>query len=215
MRTTARRTKTKPLLVAIAGGSGSGKTWLADQLERILSPNVVRVSLDSFYLDRSHLSPARRARLNFDHPRAIDWVRLEAAVRALLENRAAEIPIYDFKTHARLARTAKLRPHPIVLLEGLWPLQRRSIRRLVSLGVFLHCPSRVRLSRRIARDQAARGRTRESIVQQFRDSVEPMHIRFVDPQAHRAHLVLRKPCGEREIRDLASRIRALASSSAK
>ncbi|HTL17518.1 MAG TPA: zeta toxin family protein, partial [Patescibacteria group bacterium] len=161
----------QPLLIVIAGGSGSGKTWLADKLIRALPRLVVRLSLDSFYLDRSHLSPARRARLNFDHPRALDWRRVEQVLHALLSGRRAPVPVYDFKTHSRAARVILVTPRPIILLEGLWPLTRQSIRRLARLSVFLRCPARLRLGRRILRDQASRGRTRSSIHQQFRESV--------------------------------------------
>ena len=201
----------KPVLVAIAGGSGSGKTWLADRLEQALTPRLVRISLDNFYKDRSHLTPGRRARLNFDHPRAIDWPRVEEVLNCLLAHRSARSPIYDFKTHSRLRRALELKPKPIVLLEGLWPLKRRAIHRLVTLSVFLHCPAHLRLRRRLVRDQAARGRTRASIERQFRDAVEPMHLRFVVPQSNQADFVLRKSFGRPEVRILAKRIKELVS----
>jgi uridine kinase len=199
------------VLVAIAGGSGSGKTWLTHQLELALGPGVVRLCLDSFYLDRSHLTPARRARLNFDHPRAIDWACLEKALAALLAGHPATVPVYDFKTHARRARLQRVLPQPLILLEGLWPLKRRAIRRLADFSIFLSCPSSLRLRRRIQRDQAARGRTRSSIEQQFRDSVEPMHLKLVVPQQKQADLVFTRTCGPRHVRRLAAKIRKLLS----
>jgi len=197
--------------VAIAGGSGSGKSWLADKLERALAPGVVRLCLDDFYLDRSHLPPARRARLNFDHPRAIDWQGLEGALKALLAGRLATVPAYDFKTHTRLPFVKRVHPQRLILLEGLWPLKRRAIRRLADLSVFLHCPARLRLQRRIQRDRSARGRTRASVEQQFRHSVEPMHVRFVIPQLHQADLVFQSTCGPRQVRQVLARIVELLS----
>ena len=199
----------QPILVAIAGGSGSGKTWLAQKLERALGPRVIRLCLDSFYRDRSHLPLARRAGLNFDHPRAIDWACVEGALKALLAGRPASVPVYDFKTHSRLPRLQRIRPRPLILLEGLWPLQRRAIRRLTRLSIFLNCPSSLRLRRRMQRDLTARGRTRASVARQFRESVEPMHLRFVAPQLKQANLVLPQPCSPRQVRHLAANIRQL------
>lgn len=198
-----------PLVIAIAGGSGSGKTWLADRLQAVLGRMVLRISLDSFYQDRSRVPEASRARINFDHPRAIDWAAVEQALGTLLKGRRAEIPIYDFKTHSRLLRIQNAPPRPVILLEGLWPLRRRNIRRLVSFGIFLHCPARVRLDRRVARDQASRGRTSASVRHQFRARVEPMHRRFVEPQAKSADLVLREQCGAAEVTRLANEIKRL------
>src|ERR1700676_5199338 len=104
-----------PLLVAIVGGSGAGKSWLADRLQSILGTKSARMSLDDFYRDRPGLTPARRARINFDHPRAIDWPRVERALRDCLAWRTTQVPQYDFKTHARLPRSRILRPKPLIL----------------------------------------------------------------------------------------------------
>jgi len=198
-----------PVVIAIAGGSGSGKTWLAEQLRAALGRIVLRISLDSFYRDRSRVPELSRSRINFDHPRAIDWAAVEQTLVTLSKWRRAQIPTYDFKTHSRLLKTHTAPPRPVILLEGLWPLRRKSIRRLVSFGVFLHCPARVRLERRLARDQVDRGRTGASVRQQFRDTVEPMHRRFVESQAKVADLVLRKACGAVEVTRLAREIRRL------
>ena len=181
--------------MAIVGGSGAGKTWLADQLQRALGRHAERLSLDDFYRDRSHLPMARRARLNYDHPRAIDWPRLEAVLRACLAGQSTEVPCYDFATHSRRLETKTLRPAPILLLDGLWLLRRPALRRLFALRLFLECPAQLRLRRRLARDQQDRGRTTAAIRQQFRHTVEPMHQRFVASQARWADLVIQPPCG--------------------
>jgi uridine kinase len=199
------------MVVAIIGGSGSGKTWLAEKLEQELAPDAVRLSLDDFYADRSHLTPARRAQLNFDHPRAIDWASLDAVLSLLSAGGAAQVPVYDFKTHCRVEQKRPVRAMPIVLLDGLWLLRRPSIRRLISLSIFLECSTSTRLQRRIARDMISRGRTRASIRRQFLKSVEPMHARYVSPQIKRADIVLRKNCTPKEIRRLADKIRRFLS----
>lgn len=193
----------KPVLVAIVGGSGSGKTWLAEKLEEELAPLAVRLSLDDFYLDRSHLSPGRRARLNFDRPRAIDWPNIERVVRTLLAGHSARLPCYDFKTHCRLRKEKVLTPRPIILMDGLWLLRRSALRPLFSLSIFLQCPLGTRLRRRITRDLVLRGRTRASIEQQFRRSVEPMHARYVAPQAKLADVILKRDFSCSQVQGLA------------
>jgi uridine kinase len=193
-----------PFLVAIAGGSGSGKSWLAERLVAALAPNAARVSLDDFYRDRSHLSAARRAGINFDHPRAIDWPHFERALRALRAGRPARLPSYDFQTHCRRAPGPVLQPRPIILVEGLWLLRRPSLRRLFAFSLFLDCPAHTRLRRRLARDLQARGRTRASVQAQFRNHVEPMHCRFVAPQARWADLVLPSRSVDRQLARLAA-----------
>lgn len=201
--------KTRPVLVAIVGGSGSGKTWLAKRLKRALAPNAALLSQDDFYLDRSHLSPAQRARLNFDDPKAIDWSRLESVLQSVLAGRRAFVPSYDFKTHCRRALEKSLAPKSIVLVEGLWLLHRQAVRSLFSMSLFLDCPSDKRLQRRIARDLHSRARTRASVERQFRQSVEPMHVRYVTPQATLADIVFRRDCGGPEVTQLARRIKKL------
>jgi uridine kinase len=202
-----------PFLVAIVGGSGSGKTWLAEKLCAALAPHATRVSQDDFYADQTHLSFAQRATVNFDHPRALDWGLLERVVSELRAGRPVLAPRYSFKTHCRLRRGQKLEPAQFIILDGLWLLRRRSLRRLIEFSLFLDCPARTRWRRRLVRDLATRGRTRASICQQFWHMVEPMNERYVAPQASHANLVLRGSSSEPGVLRLARRIRALADPS--
>jgi uridine kinase len=195
--------------VAIVGGSGSGKSWLAAKLEQALAPHALRISLDDFYLDRSHVSPARRARLNFDHPRAVNWQELRQVLAKLLAGRSAVVPRYDFATHCRQPGPRLLRPKPILLLEGLWLLRRVSLRRHFALSIFLDCPGQTRLRRRLARDRSERGRSRAGVEEQFRGKVEPMHRRYVQPQARWADLVLPSPLQDRQFREVLGRLERL------
>jgi uridine kinase len=197
------------LAVAIVGGSGSGKSWLANKLATKLQPRPVRLSLDDFYRDRSHLSTGRRGRLNFDHPSAIDWTGFEETLRGLLAGRTVRVPCYDFATHSRLPNTRQLKPKPVIVTDGLWLLNRRSLKRLFGLRVYIDCASRTRLNRRLARDRVARGRTEASIRRQFHTTVEPMHRKYVAPQKERANFVLKEKFGMRELRLLKSAIKAL------
>jgi len=196
-----------PLLVAIVGGSGAGKTWLAKKLEAALMPHATRFSLDDFYRDCSRVHPERRAKINFDHPRAIDWPVMEQVVEDLRAGRAARLPCYDFKTHCRLPKKNVLAHKPVVLVDGLWLLHRRSLRRAFALKIFVDCPTRTRRGRRMTRDLRSRGRTRSSILDQLQNTVEPMHERFVAPQQKWADVVLRHNFGTREIQRLARELR--------
>jgi uridine kinase len=199
--------KLNPILVAIVGGSGSGKTWLADKLQTALGSKAARLSLDDFYHDRSALSPSRRAAINFDNPRAIDWPCFERVLRDCRAGKPVRIPGYNFKTHCRARSSKLLKPKPIILVDGLWLLRRPSVRRLFSLSIFLDCPTKTRLQRRLGRDLLARGRTRASVQKQFWDTVEPMHRKYVVPQMRWAEVVLHDDCGEREIESLMARLR--------
>lgn len=194
------------MFVAIVGGSGSGKSWLADQLQKTLGPRATLVSQDNFYRDRSHLSAHRRQRLNFDHPMAIDWEALEGAMQDLRTRGWTLAPRYDFATHCRKAAKTRLASKPVILVEGLWLLRRLSLRKLFDLSIFLDCPAPTRLERRLARDQHARGRTAASVREQFASTVEPMHQRFVTPQRNRADIVFYRPCDSADLEALANRI---------
>lgn len=195
--------------MAIAGGSGAGKTFLAERLAASLGVQTVRLAMDNFYRDRSRLSQSRRARINFDHPRAIDWDTLEGVLRRLRDGRPARVPGYDFCTHCRKRAQQLLPPKPVVLVDGLWALRRARLRQLFDLRVFVACPASVRLRRRLARDLLTRGRTRASVLSQFRLTVEPMHRRFVEPQLKWADIVLRKGWREWEVQFVAEVIRSL------
>ena len=151
------RNSTTPRLVAIVGGSGAGKSWLTDRLQKVFGDKAVRLSLDDFYLDRAHLSARQKARINYDHPRAIDWAEVEQVLQDCRAGRVCRLPRYDFKTHTRSQRLEWWHPKPLVLMEGLWLLLRPKIRRLFDFAIYIDCPARLRLRRRLARDSAERG----------------------------------------------------------
>ncbi|MSU58809.1 MAG: uridine kinase [Pedosphaera sp.] len=192
--------KPKPILVAVVGGSGSGKTWLCEKLCAALGRREARLSLDDFYRDRSHLPAARRARINFDHPRAIDWNLFEQVLRDCLAGKVTSVPRYDFKAHARHRGTRIFRPTSVVFVDGLWLLHRARLRALFGLTVFLRCPAKIRLERRLARDLLNRGRSAASVREQFRSTVAPMHEWFVEPQARWAQMVFNRVVGPPEVK---------------
>ena len=200
-------------LVAIVGGSGAGKSWLTYRLQKIFSGEVNCACLDDFYLDRSHLSPSRRARVNYDHPRAIDWQSVAKFLQDCRNGHPCKLPHYDFKAHSRLSQWEPWFPKPLVLVEGLWLIWKPAIRCFFDFAIYLDCPASVRLHRRLVRDLAERGRSRASIARQFKNTVAPMHDVFVAPQARWADIVLHEPVGESDIQSLYYRLRGLLTNS--
>lgn len=178
-------------LIAIVGGSGSGKTWLAQRLLTEFGGQAGRVSLDDFYRDLSPLPPARRNKVNFDDPEAIDWALFKQTISRLRDGESVLLPEYDYSTHTRRAQTMLWSPRPLVLLDGLWLLRDADLREQYSLSVFVDCPESLRLARRIERDQRERGRSAASIRAQFHRHVAPMHELYVAPQIQNADIVVK------------------------
>jgi uridine kinase len=196
-------------LIAITGGSGSGKTWLARRLKRRFGRLAGLVSLDDFYRDLSALRLSQRAKVNFDDPQAIDWELFAACLAGIQRDETVTLPRYDFATHTRRPLQRRWNPKPIVLLEGLWLLGRPELQRLYSLSVFIDCGEATRRQRRLERDERERGRSRASVLRQYYHHVAPMHDRFVAPQAPQAQLVLESPISREDLARLEHRIRQL------
>jgi len=196
------KTGNHPKLVAIFGGSGAGKTWLARRLQHEFSPHAARVALDDFYCDLGYLPPVSRAKVNFDHPNAIDWPAFEGVLRDCRDGRVARMPQYDFATHTRGPAENVLPPSPLILVEGLWLLWLPQVGELFDLKIFLDCPEELRLERRLCRDVVERGRTPDSVRHQFSSTVAPMHEQFVAPQAKWADVILSQPPAELDLHEL-------------
>lgn len=196
--------KNQNKLIAITGGSGAGKTWLAGNLQNALgADNVARLSLDDFYRDRSYLPPEERAEINFDHPDTIDWLLFSQVLDDCRRGRPTRIPHYNFTTHARAPFWNNFTPAPLVLVEGLWLLWQRRILEWFDLKIFVECAAQLRLERRLARDTAERGRSPDSVRTLFWKTVAPMHNQFVALQAKWADIILRVPFDNRELHELA------------
>lgn len=199
-----------PRLVAIVGNSGSGKSWLAGQMQRRLGKDALVLSLDDFYRDRSHLSPARRALVNYDHPRAVDWAALEEVLRQCRAGRPFASPRYDFARHARHSSWARKRPKPLVIVEGLWLLRRPCIRRFFSWRIFIDCPRALSLRRRVERDHQERGRSKAAVRARFCQRVAPMSRRYVQPQKRWADVVMKAPLSPEAVDGLVACLRQLS-----
>jgi uridine kinase len=198
--------ESKGLVVAITGGSGAGKSWLAQRLLHFYAPRAGRISLDNFYLDRSHLPLRQRDMVNFDHPRAIYWSLFEKVLCKVKDGAQVILPEYDFKTHCRKSGGERWVPKDIVLVDGLWLLWRKAVRELFDLTIFLDCAEELRLTRRLARDVTERGRSEASVRRQFRESVAPMHEKFVVPQKRLADLVFIKELTQMDEERIVERI---------
>ncbi|MCA2970081.1 MAG: uridine kinase [Acidobacteriaceae bacterium] len=177
------------ILIGIAGPSGSGKSELARRLARRLAAPVI--SMDSYYRDLPHLTPAERAAVNFDEPASIDDGLLREHLAVIRAGESVEIPVYDFATHARLERRETLAPAPHVIVEGLFTLYWEEVRLLFDTTVYVDLEQEICYARRLARDMRERGRTAESVAWQYRTTVRPMAERYILPTKRHADLVVR------------------------
>ena len=183
--------KRNPLVIGVAGGTGSGKTTVAKKLCAALpADQVAIIEHDGYYRDRSHLSEAERARVNYDHPDALESELLAEHLRLLRAGEGVELPIYDFVTHTRRTETRRLPPCPIVIVEGIMTLADPSVRALLDIKIFVDTDADIRVIRRIRRDIEERGRSFESVREQYALTVRPMHLEFVEPSKRHADLII-------------------------
>lgn len=180
-----------PLVIGVAGGTGSGKTTVADEIvRRVGADRIVSVHQDRYYRDLSHIDVERRVRHNFDHPDAIEETLLVAHLDLLTSGRPAPLPVYDFANHVRTDEVQVVEPRPVVLLEGILILAVAAVRKLIDVKLFVDTDSDVRLIRRLRRDLSQRGRTVQSVMDQWCESVRPMHLEFVEPSKRYADLII-------------------------
>jgi uridine kinase len=181
----------RPIIIGIAGGTGSGKTTVATKIVQALpAGQALLLQQDSYYRDRSHLSPAERAGINFDEPDALENDRLARDLLALKQGKAVDGPQYDFATHTRRPETRRLEPCTIVVVEGILLFAVEEVRELLDLRIFVETPDDVRLLRRIKRDLTKRGRDIASIEAQYLSTVRTMHELHVAPTRRHAHLIV-------------------------
>ena len=182
---------TRPLVIGIAGGTGSGKSTVARKIADGLPPDSVSViDHDSYYRDRSDLSFEARCKLNFDHPDALDNALLVEHLEALRGGRGVDVPNYDFKTHARLADRRRVEPRHILIVEGILVFVEERVRSLLDVKIFVDTDADIRVFRRIRRDLEQRGRTFQQVREQYYSTVRPMHLQFVEPSKRWADLIV-------------------------
>jgi uridine kinase len=179
------------MIIGICGGTGSGKTTVANRiLESVSRDEVIFLQQDSYYRNLDQMPLDYRRKVNFDHPDAIDNDLLVEHLRELKAGRAVELPVYDFKTHTRRAETLRTEPRPIIIIEGILIFNEERLREEMDIKVFVDTPDDIRFIRRLRRDVAERGRTSESVIEQYLATVRPMHMQFVEPSKRHADVII-------------------------
>lgn len=175
----------------MAGGSSSGKTTISERLVDLTGEeHLSRIELDSYYLDRSHEPIEARSAANYDHPDAFDWPLLNDHMAALANGASVEVPIYDYAAHNRSGQTRTVHPKKIVVVDGILVLWDRTLRDRFDLKIFVDTAPDIRFIRRLQRDVADRGRTAQSVIDQYLETVRPAHERFIEPSKQYADVII-------------------------
>jgi uridine kinase len=200
--------KAGTLIIGIAGGSGSGKTTIAESIvQAIGTDSVVLIQQDAYYRDQTDLPLEERAKVNYDHPDSMETELLIAHLEALLAGRAIDRPVYDFTIHNRSHETVRVEPRRVVILEGILVLYEPGLRALMGLKVYVDTDPDLRLARRWERDITERGRTFESVRDQYLHTVRPMHLQFVEPSKRYADIVIPEGYNQSAVGTVISMIR--------
>lgn len=182
----------KPVIIGIAGGSGSGKTTIAHEIAAKIHEHdrIMIMTQDSYYKDNTGVPMSERKKINYDHPDAFDMPLLEAQLNQLLHRKAIEMPTYDFTAHTRSKKTIHVEPADIIILEGILVLFNQDIRKLMDIKVYVDTDDDIRFIRRLERDMKERGRSLSSIIKQYLATVKPMYHQFVEPTKRYADIIV-------------------------
>lgn len=177
--------------IGVAGGSGSGKTTVSNAiLERVGTENIAYLAHDSYYKDIQHIPYSHTKIINFDHPHALETDLLVSHIKLLKEGKPAHVPVYDFTTYRRTDKVEVVNPQPIILVEGILIFAEPDLRQLFDVRIFVDTAADIRFIRRLQRDIAERGRTVDSVIEQYLHSVRPMHLDFVEPSKRHADVII-------------------------
>lgn len=180
-----------PVVIGIAGGTGSGKTTVANViLERVGAESIAFIPHDAYYKDLKHLPKAQREIINFDHPDSLESELLVEHLQLLREGGSIQVPVYDFTSHSRTEASERIDPHPIILVEGILIFADKTLCDLFDVKIFVDTPPDIRFIRRLERDIEERGRSLESVIQQYQTTVRPMHQEFVEPSKRYADVII-------------------------
>lgn len=181
----------KPLIIGIAGGTGSGKSTVARNVAQALhAESVAFIDMDAYYLNYAHLPLAERRKINWDHPDAFDWELLVAQLQRLTAGEPIDKPVYDFVSHTRSERTVIVPPAHVIVIDGILLFSDSRVRELCDVKVFVDADPDIRLIRRIRRDMSRRGRPLDEILDQYLTTVQPMHLQFVEPTKRYADVIV-------------------------
>ena len=179
------------LIIGIGGGTGSGKTTVVNQiLSEFPAGEVQVISQDSYYKDTSHLTFEERCKINFDHPKSIDFELLQSHLKALKTGENINQPVYSFKTHNRTGKTTITEPKKVVIVEGILILSDSELRSLFDIKIYVHADSDERLMRRLKRDIAERGRDLDEVLERYQTTLKPMHQQFIEPMKEFADIII-------------------------
>lgn len=181
----------KPFVIGIAGGSGSGKTTIVQEIIDTLGPeNIAWIRHDDYYKNQDHMAMSERIKVNYDHPDSLDNNLLYEQVTQLINGHSIEKPTYDFVNHTRSSETEIVEPKKIIVIEGILTLESKKLRKLYDLKLYVECDLDTMFIRRLIRDTSERGRTMDSVVNQYRKTVKPMFYQYVKPSKRRANILI-------------------------
>lgn len=181
----------RPIVFGVAGGTASGKTTVArNVLHAVGASTVAYLPHDAYYRDNPHLTLEERAQQNYDHPRSLENKLLVQHIKLLLDGKAVRVPVYDFTLHRRTDETVLVEPSPIILVDGILIFTRRKLRELMDIKIFVDTADDVRFIRRLKRDMEERGRSLDSVIEQYLTTVRPMHMKFVEPSKEFADIII-------------------------
>jgi uridine kinase len=181
----------KPIVFGVAGGTASGKTTVARAiLDAVGASQIAYIPHDAYYRDRPELSLAERAAVNYDHPNSLETKLMIKHLKHLLHGQAVQVPVYDFTEHRRTLETVQVEPSPIILVDGILIFTKSRLRELMDIKIFVDTDADVRFIRRLQRDMHERGRSLDSVIVQYMETVRPMHIKFVEPSKRFADVII-------------------------
>jgi uridine kinase len=179
-----------PVIIGLAGGTGSGKSTITDAIRNEVKNQITLIPQDSYYKNFGLLPIEKRNKINYDHPESFDNALLIKHLKLLKKKIPIQKPIYDFKTHSRIDKTTLIKPSKIIIVEGILIFENEQLRKLMDIKIFVDTDADIRILRRIERDIKERGRNLESIIIQYRNTVQPMHIEFVEPSKRYADIII-------------------------
>ncbi|EEU21808.1 uridine kinase [Lactobacillus mulieris] len=182
----------RPIVIGIAGGSGSGKTTIAHEVARLINDDdhIITLTQDSYYKDNTGIPMSERQKINYDHPDAFDMPLLVAQINQLMHRKAVEMPVYDFTEHTRSSKTIHVEPADIIILEGILVLADEDLRDLMDIKVYVDTDDDIRFIRRLERDLKERGRSLDSVIDQYLATVKPMYHQFIEPTKRYADIIV-------------------------
>ena len=181
----------KPILIGITGGTGSGKTTVAEAIHSAFEGNsITMIMQDSYYKDQSHITFEERLKTNYDHPHSIDMDHLIRDLKSLMSGQSIDMPVYDFAEHTRKSETIRIVPTDIIIVEGILVLDDKNLRDLRDIKIYVDTDADIRILRRMQRDINERGRSMESVINQYLNVVRPMHEQFTEPTKRYADIII-------------------------